>query len=37
MSHPGNDEIIDKERDEMTEQTVDEDRKPFCRAIETTS
>jgi hypothetical protein len=37
MSHSGNDEIIDKERDEMTDPTVDEERKPFCRAIETAS
>ena len=37
MSHPGNDQIIDKEKDEMTDQTIDEERKPFCRAIETTS
>ena len=40
MSHPGNDNIIDNERDKMetpnNEPTVDEKRKPFCRAIETT-
>ena len=36
MSHPGNDNIIDNERDKMETPTVDEKRKPFCRAIETT-
>ena len=37
MSHPGNDEIIDKEKDEMTDPTVDDPKVPFCRAIETIS